>query len=324
MSWSTSSYDTYASSLNGKWEWKDSYRWVAFEEATNKEIDEQITEKWLNTKEKTFTFPLTTGTYFSQSHNRGNYSCEVQLDYSRKRINKIQQINKNSYYKREMRRTPAFQLPTGNAKKLSSIFDKLYADKQEKTIMSESGMLKFFKDCGVNPESHETLIISYLLNCQEMGIYDKQEFIDGFKKCGCSDKSDIKKCVQSKCNQINNNTKKFKLFYRWIFNHVKEDEKKKTIPNELAVQLWSIIFQKEKNKMYYLDKWLKYCTLNANKDLKVISKDLWQQIYDFLIETILVGRFPYFLLVFLYQIHYFLNISIAGRVDVRTSEASEY
>ena len=52
MSWSSyknssnSSYDAYAASLNGKWQWKDSYRWVDFEEVTGREIDNQIIEHW--------------------------------------------------------------------------------------------------------------------------------------------------------------------------------------------------------------------------------------------------------------------------------------
>jgi len=87
-----------------------------------------------------------------------------------------------------MKREPAFQLPSGNNKKLGQLFDKSYADKEERDIMSEQGMLKFFKDVGVNPESHETLIVSYLLQCEEMGILSRDEFVNGFFKQGCNDK----------------------------------------------------------------------------------------------------------------------------------------
>ena len=72
----------------------------------------------------------------------------------------------------------------GSTSKLESIFKKNYADKEEPDIMSESGMLKFFKDCGVNPESYETLVIAYLLKCEEMGIYEKDEFVKGFAEQG--------------------------------------------------------------------------------------------------------------------------------------------
>jgi len=184
-----------------------------------------------------------------------------------------------------MKREPAFQLPSGNNKKLGQLFDKSYADKEERDIMSEQGMLKFFKDVGVNPESHETLIVSYLLQCEEMGILSRDEFVNGFFKQGCNDKNDVKKCVQNKCRDVNGNTKQWKGFYKWIFKHVKEDEKKKTISTELAVQLWAILFQKDKGSMKLMDKWMTYCEKNKDKDMKVVSRDLWEQLYDFLKET---------------------------------------
>eukprot|EP00483_Globobulimina_turgida_P001959 UN01961 len=224
----SSSYSSYASSQNGVWAWKDSYRWVDFDAQASRQVDDELASRWNNTKDRSFSFALSAGSWFSQSRNRGIYTCHVELNYSRNKINKIYQKNRNTSYQREMRRTPPFQLPSGNKKKISQLFDKSYADCEEKDIMSENGMLKFFKDVGINPESHETLIVSFLLNCQEMGILSRDEFINGFITQGCNDKSDIKKCIQSKCQLVNQNSKKWKEFYRWIFKHVKEDEKKKT------------------------------------------------------------------------------------------------
>lgn len=62
-------------------------------------------------------------------------------------------------------------------------------------------------------------------------------------------------------------------------------KKKKTISTELAIQLWSILFQKDKSSMKLMEKWMNYCQKKKDNDLKVISKDLWEQIYDFLKET---------------------------------------
>jgi len=98
-------------------------------------------------------------------------------------------------------------------------------------------------------------------------------------------RNDVKKCVQNKCRDVNGNTKQWKGFYKWIFKHVKEDEKKKTISTELAVQLWAILFQKDKGSMKLMDKWMTYCEKNKDKDMKVVSRDLWEQLYDFLKET---------------------------------------
>lgn len=174
---------------------------------------------------------------------------------------------------------------SGSTSKLDSIFKKNYADKEDPDIMSEQGMLKFFKDCGVNPESHETLIIAFHLQCDEMGIYEKKEFSEGFCTSGCSTKKDIKNVVQDRIRSVNNNTGEFKKFYKWIFRHVKEEEKKKTIPTELAIQLWQLVFNKHKHSMKLLDQWLTFCEEVKDKDMKVISRDVWEQIFDFLKET---------------------------------------
>lgn len=174
---------------------------------------------------------------------------------------------------------------SGSTSKLESLFKKSYGDKDDPDIMSEEGMLKFFKDCGVNPESHETLIIAFQLQCDEMGIYEKKEFCQGFANLGCSTKKDIKNAVQEKIRSVNNNTSEYKKFYKWLFRHIKEDEKRKTIPTELALHLWSLVFAKQKNGMKLLSKWLDFCSAKKDKEMKVISRDVWEQIFDFLKET---------------------------------------
>eukprot|EP01084_Bolivina_argentea_P123275 218470_1 len=177
------------------------------------------------------------------------------------------------------------QVKKGSDSKLTTLFKKHYADKEDKEIMSEQGMLKFFKDCGVNPESHETLIIAYHLQCGEMGIFEKEEFVKGFAKSGCSTKKEMKSVITDKIRQINNNQSTYKLFYKWIFKHVREDEKKKSIPTELAIQLWNLVFTKNKNNLKLLALWVEYCESVKDSDMKVISRDVWEQIYDFLKET---------------------------------------
>ena len=137
------------------------------------------------------------------------------------------------------------ELKQGNKNKLAKLW-KEYADKEDPTIMSEEGMIQFFKDVGVNPESHETLAIAWHLQSSEMGLFQKDEFITGFSKAGCSDKKDIKKQISQVCRSLSDMAQ-FKAFYKWVFHHVKEDDKKKTIPTPLAVQLWQIVLEKQKN-----------------------------------------------------------------------------
>eukprot|EP01083_Nonionella_stella_P303874 1053499_1 len=66
---------------------------------------------------------------------------------------------------------------------------------------------------------------------------------------------------------------------------LKKRKKKKTIPTELAIQLWRIVFAKYRTNMKLLNKWLEWCDIVKNKDMKVISRDVWEMIFDFLRET---------------------------------------
>merc|ERR1719376_1461249 len=129
----------------------------------------------------------------------------------------------------------------GSTSKMSSLFEKNYGDPEEPEIMSENGMMQFFRDCGVNPDGYETFVIAYHLQTAEMGIYEKDEFVNGFVKSGCSNKKDIKNVIQNRVKGVRDNAKEYKKFYKFIFVHAKEEEKKKTIPTPLAIQLWSIV-----------------------------------------------------------------------------------
>jgi len=173
----------------------------------------------------------------------------------------------------------------GSTSKLSAIFDKHYADADEADIMSEEGMIKFFKDCGVNPEGHETLIIAFMLQSTEMGIYEKTEFVEGFAQSNCSTKNDIKKAVRAKIDSVSRNSREFKAFYKWLFVHVREDEKKKNIPTALALQLWPLVLTDQKRNLKFFGEWMAFCEEKKESDLKSITKDVWEQLYDFLKET---------------------------------------
>lgn len=169
----------------------------------------------------------------------------------------------------------------GSADKVRKLFDK-YADKEDKEIMSEQGMIQFFKDISINPDGHETLVISWLLNCTEMGLIQRKEFVEGFTNQGCSTIADVKTVVKGKITSLGTDSQ-FKQFYRWVFQHVKEDEKKKTIPTNLAIQLWKIVLGSKQKDLPLLEKWLLWC--EKSEDFKVVNKDIWEQVYDFLKET---------------------------------------
>jgi hypothetical protein len=171
----------------------------------------------------------------------------------------------------------------GNKAKLEKLFTA-YADDDDPSLMSEDGMMKFFKDIGVNPEGKETLAIAWHLQASEMGLCQKSEFVEGFARSGCTTIADIKTCVQGVVRSLNQ-TPQFKQFYKWLFGHCKEDEKKKTIPAELAIQLWRIVLGDKMKEYPLLEPWLLFVQKNAQEELQAISKDIWEQLLDFLAEV---------------------------------------
>jgi len=169
----------------------------------------------------------------------------------------------------------------GSPDKVRKLFDK-YADSEDKEIMSEEGTIQFFKDVGVSPDGHETLAIAWLLNSTEMGLFQRKEFVDGFAGQGCTTIQEIKGVIKGKISSLGTESQ-FRQFYKWVFQHVKEDEKKKTIPINLATQLWKIVLGSKQKDLPLLEKWLAWC--EQAEDFKVVNRDVWEQVYDFLKET---------------------------------------
>lgn len=55
----------------------------------------------------------------------------------------------------------------------------------------------------------------------------------------------------------------------------------------MAVQIWKICLTSKKYGLF--DDWIKFC--NGANDMQAVSKDLWEQLLDFLEETKSVADF---------------------------------
>lgn len=108
----------------------------------------------------------------------------------------------------------SFNIKQGDSNKLSKLFNK-YADVDDDSIMSEEGTMKFFKDINVDAASMDTLVVAWMLKCEELGIIERQEFIDGFAKSGCSTIKDIKQSVATTVQNVKSKDQ-FKVFYRFV------------------------------------------------------------------------------------------------------------
>jgi len=181
------------------------------------------------------------------------------------------------YYYSNQRKYPDPLKPSkASLKQLDKLFDRYIDD--EKECCSQAGLSKFFQDVGVDLAHRWTLFIMYQLKATTMMQFTRKEFTDYFGKKKAFTISDIKQTCHKECNSIDNSNKKFEEFYIWLFSHVKENEDKRSIPKDFAIQLWGIVLSKEKYPL--LDDISKFAT--ANDEIKAITLDTWTVVRQFL------------------------------------------
>ncbi len=79
-----------------------------------------------------------------------------------------------------------------NPKALEELFNK-YKDNQTNQMEGE-GIAKFYEDVGIDAQQDTVaLLISYYMAAKQMGIYEKEEFINGMNRLGCANIVDLKK-----------------------------------------------------------------------------------------------------------------------------------
>lgn len=53
---------------------------------------------------------------------------------------------------------------------------------QESADIEAEGVVAFLQDLSLSPADVVTLVIAWLLDAQEMGVFTKEEFVQGFEK----------------------------------------------------------------------------------------------------------------------------------------------
>lgn len=75
---------------------------------------------------------------------------------------------------------------------------------------------------------------------------------------------------------------KFKEFYRWLFDYAKEEEERKTLDTAVALGLWKVVLPLH---FPLTPEWVKFVESRQNSNLKVISQDLWVQLWEFIKDS---------------------------------------
>jgi len=181
------------------------------------------------------------------------------------------------FYYTNIHRYPETAQPSkASLKQLDKLFDRYIDD--EKENCSQAGLAKFFEDVGVDLAHRWTLFIMFLLKTKTNMKITRKEFTDYFGKMKAFTISDVKKTCTKECRSIDNSDPKFLAFYTWLYSHVKENENKRSIPKDFAIQLWNIVLTKEKYPL--LEDLSEFAS--KNEEIKAITLDTWTVVLQFL------------------------------------------
>lgn len=177
------------------------------------------------------------------------------------------------YFFQNRSRYPAAK--TGDESKVNKIFNKYSGEGEEKDLMCDEKLEAYLEEVGADPMTHIPLVLAYKLGAKEMGEFPRKEFCAGWAKLGADTVGKMKAQIKAMGKEMTGNTDRFKSFYRWVFELSKEEEGRKTIDKDVAIQMWGLLLPG------HFENLAVWCTYITNHKSKVISKDLWEQLYEF-------------------------------------------
>jgi len=164
--------------------------------------------------------------------------------------------------------------------KLNKIFDKFAGEGKEKEKMSDEKLAAFFKESGLDPEkdASTTLALAWKLKAKTLGEFSRNEFVEGFNTMGVDNMNRITQEMQTLKNSLASKST-FKEFYGWLFSFIKDDEERKVLEAEPAIEMMALVLR---DQFPLLDKYVEF--LKATK-VKAITEDVWTQTLEFAKEV---------------------------------------
>jgi len=135
------------------------------------------------------------------------------------------------------------------------------------------GLLHYGQDLGITDDKDPLLlIIAWKLNAiRKIWEFQKEEFCGGWAIHGCYNSETMKKKARGWAEELKDPSK-FKLFYHFVFDYLKED--KKIIGMEEALTVWDMIgftSDLKSTRWLLMPKWVEFA-----KEKKSISRDTWR------------------------------------------------
>jgi len=164
----------------------------------------------------------------------------------------------------------------GDKARLNKLFDKYCGEAKQKDVMTDEKLATFFKDAGCDAEKEgtTTLALAWKLRAKSLGQFSRQEFVDGLSASNIDTIDGVKKELQSLSSSLaSKNT--FRDFYGWLFKFLKDDEERKVLEVDPAVEMMQIVLPPH---FPLLKQFVEF--LHASKQ-KAISHDVWMLTYEF-------------------------------------------
>eukprot|EP00794_Sanderia_malayensis_P008878 gene8878-9828_t len=154
-----------------------------------------------------------------------------------------------------------------------------YKDANSDCILT-TGTEKLCEDLKLDPTEFRVLLLAWKFNVSQMCRFTRKEFMHGCRSLQV-DSTDSLLAKLNKIEKDCTNLEHFRDLYRFTYSFgLDVEEGQKTLPAQLAIDLWKLVFTK--NTPAFLDEWFSFL---EDKDVKGISKDTWNM-FLYLHETI--------------------------------------
>jgi len=159
--------------------------------------------------------------------------------------------------------------------KVGALFDSL-ADPEQPGQMNLEEILAFCEQIGINPEKVETQVVAWKMQCDEMCVFTKKEFITGFAALGAETCAEFATQLAKVMDSLSDRAE-FKKFYLFVFGYTCNPGEK-NLPIESAIFVWSVVFN-EAHPWEHTEKWLDFLRERPASDR--VSKDSWSLLLTF-------------------------------------------
>jgi len=158
------------------------------------------------------------------------------------------------------------------------------ADDEDVEERLEENLGVFLKAIHLDPDGPESFAFAYEIGHKHAGPVFRHQFINGLRNQDVDSWESL--LVWAKRLRIRIKDEPL-LYYRglymWIFDYIKEEPTRRTIPKEYAQHLWRVMLSPPSVSWPLYPLWESF--IETQYESTVVKRDLWNCLYDFAMET---------------------------------------